>query len=76
MSKDTRQPLETRKAHRFVSINCEELVKKILRLSCQTEEELDEMAKEIVQRAVHFNQERVARAKLVATPVGLIGVPQ
>lgn len=61
-SKDTRLPIEARKGHRFVAINCEDLARKTLRLSGKPYEDCEKMLHEIATQALNF-KERMAKRK-------------
>jgi superfamily I DNA and RNA helicase len=56
LSKDTRIALEARKAHRFVAINCEEISKKILRLTGASATEIEDQLRQIARQIQEFNE--------------------
>lgn len=67
LSQDTRLPMEARKAHSFVAINCEEIAKKVLRLSGQPEDDILAQLRSISAQIIKFNAEEKERAKKVSS---------
>lgn len=63
LSKDTRLPMEARKAHRFVALNCEELSRKFLRMSGLAEREVEEVLREITRQTVEFHRTQQTAVK-------------
>lgn len=64
LSQDTRISLEARKAHRFVAVNCEELTKKILRLTGAPEPAVEEMKNGIAAQVMAFMEKNERGANL------------
>lgn len=64
LSQDTRVALEARKAHRFVAMNCEEIAKKILRLTGADEPAIDGMLLQIAEQIRKFNDARANATEL------------
>lgn len=64
LSKDTRLPLEARKAHRFVALNCETICRKILHLASLPADQVEAILHEISRQTIEFNKQRQSQASM------------
>ena len=56
-SKDTRVDLEARKAHKFVSLNCEVAARKIIQMTGMSETDAEEILKGIMAQTAKFREQ-------------------
>lgn len=63
--------MEARKAHRFVAINCEEIAKKVLRLTGDPEEQIEARLRSITQQVVAYSQAQKEKASSLK-PKGVV----
>jgi hypothetical protein len=62
LSQDTRLSLEARQGHRFVSVNCEEMAKMILRLTGAKETDVLEMLHQVGAQVREYNNQMIKKA--------------
>lgn len=56
LSKDTRLDLQARRAHKFVSMNCETIARKMLSMSGLPPEQIEEMLEAIMAQTAQFRK--------------------
>ena len=72
LGKDSRLNLESRKAHTFVAMNCEDMCRKILRLRGAEEPDVENQLMQIAAQVKAFREQVKAKLKLAPVSPGKI----